>query len=195
MVYESGLTVRIAPALVERAKQLARDMSRLSTYDVLGVTPKSVLRIALTEGAGMVENVDPKYFKPEEAERLKKELHVNPLNVMLKADSYTDLVFTRAVLAHGRVNAAATESEAKETSVDLRLPKRLLDRVSRAIQKGVKGGISSSSSVVRIIVEVGLVRLEAKVYWELKKEGWDEDKTERRRRGKAGRPRATTSSS
>lgn len=174
-----SIAVRLPPHLTDRARQIAADMSQLSRYELLSISPKAVLRIALVEGAHLVERVDPKYLRPEHAASLRDQLQfrINNLNVMLTDGSYVDLVFMTTVVEWGHVRASVDEeTRSKEIGIDIRLPPGRLDEVEAAITKGLKQGIPSRSAMVRILLEVGLVRIEARTYWDRRREGFVEDR-------------------
>jgi len=174
-----SIAVRLPPHLMDRARQIAADMAKLSRYELLGISPKTMLRMALVEGARLVQRVDPKYLHPEHAATLRDQLEprINNLNVMLTDGSYVDLVFMTKVVEWGHVRASVDEdTSSKELGVDIRLPAAPLDEVEAAISKGLKQGIPSRSAMVRILLEAGLVRIEARTYWDQKREGFVEDR-------------------
>lgn len=175
----AGFSVRLSSDLMDRARRVAAAMSKLSRYELLGISPKTVLRIALVEGADLVNQADPRCLRPEHAAALRDRLEtqINNQNVMLTDTCYVDLVFMTKVVEWGHVRASLDEGKGtKEVGVEIRLPSARLPEVHTAIAKGLKQGIPSRSAMIRILLEAGLVKLEARSYWDKRREGFVEDR-------------------
>jgi hypothetical protein len=185
MPHEDQFALRTWTSQVQRATDIAKAMSRLPRYGLLGITKTAVLRLALVDGIEVIEEADPQYFRQKEAQRLLDAIEggqvtsaglrlpvINSYNVMLTPEAYAD-----ALLAQGIIDLyGGSTGDGKEALVNIRLPTALRHRMDKAVTKMLKAQVSptidTTSGAIRLMLAIGLFWMEYKVYWkERRREG------------------------
>jgi hypothetical protein len=174
---DAQLTLRTWASQIERAQQLAKEIRQLPRYELLGITKMTVLRLALADGVEVIERVDRKYLREEEAQRLRDEInrgtvvggvhlpYINGMNVMLTPTPYSDTIFTAGIVDLHRRRLG----QGKEVLINIRLPKTLRQRLDSAVREILAAGPpperETASAAVRLVLEIGLFWIGYKVYW------------------------------
>jgi hypothetical protein len=166
------VALRTWPVQTDRARVLAAKL--FPDAELLGVTARGVLRLALHEGLETFDTIDSNHLSLARAEKAASFFfaRVNKSNAALTPDDAAQFTLFRGIADIHRAKFGA-----KERPLNIRVPGSLKTRLDAAVNRVMLAGpppaMETTSAIARLFLEVGLHVLEYRAWDEKSRRLWE----------------------
>ncbi len=168
------LAIKVPRTLLSRAEAAADALAQLPAYEVMGVSRKAVVRLALVEGAHLYLGAEAETTRLAALRSVDGDAAPHePVRVesLAAAESWTTRTFVANVLTTAAIRFVQDEAHSKKQALDLRFPGRHAQTVKAAIREGRAQGLGSRGAVARLLIEAGILKVEARAVAEARRDG------------------------